>query len=173
MFYARYGDSSKLILKATLFLGLVLLMPTSSIADEKIECAKKEAKTVVHAAAKGLAALVEHQPNTKTAIELIQQYVDPIRFYPDNSGYFYVYNLDCINIAHAIQKNLVGKDLTDHKDSRGNYVIRMLAEKAKEGGGFVEYWWVKPGAKGEHRKIGYVEPIVGTDYFIGTGVYLE
>jgi hypothetical protein len=41
-----------------------------------------------------------------------------IRFYPDNSGYFYVYDFSCKNIAHATQKDLQGKNLYDYKDAR-------------------------------------------------------
>lgn len=160
-------------LSMLLAMAIAFAMPGVSMADEKFGSAKEVAQTVVHAAAVGLSALVKDQPDPDAAIKLIRQYVDPIRFYPDDSGYFYVYNMDYINIAHATQKNLVGNDLKDFRDSRGNYVIRMLAAKAKEGGGFVEYWWVKPGASGEHSKLGYVEPIPGTNYFIGTGVYLN
>jgi signal transduction histidine kinase len=49
----------------------------------------------------------------------------------------------------------------------------MLSAAAKNGGGFVEYYWVNPSAttKDEQKKIGYVEPIPETNYFIGTGVY--
>ncbi|MFA7711690.1 MAG: cache domain-containing protein, partial [Candidatus Neomarinimicrobiota bacterium] len=50
---------------------------------------------------------------------------------------------------------------------------RELSAAAATGGGFVEFYWVKPGATGEKRKLGYVEPIKNTDYFIGTGVYME
>jgi len=52
-------------------------------------------------------------------------------------------------------------------------VIRELAAKAQSGGGYVEYYWIKPGETGEKKKLGYVEPIPHTTYFIGTGVYLE
>jgi signal transduction histidine kinase len=53
-------------------------------------------------------------------------------------------------------------------------VIRLLSDAARNGGGFVEYYWVNPAATagGEQKKIGYVEPIPGTNYFIGTGVYI-
>ena len=104
---------------------------------------------------------------------MIRAFIAPIRFYPDKSGYFYVYDFNCINIAHATQKNLPGKNLKNHQDTRKNFVIRELCAAAKKGGGFVEYYWVKPGEKGEHRKLGYVEAIPNTPYFIGTGVYLE
>jgi len=169
---ARFSDGGKLVLiVAAIMLGLIMANP--AMAGDKLDCAKKEAKTVVHAAAVGLAALIKDLPDAQERIKLIQRYIDPIRFYPDNSGYFYAYDLNCVNIAHATQKDLVGKSLKDYKDSKGNYVIRLLAEKSKQGGGFVEYWWIKPGVKGEHAKLGYVEPIPGTDYFIGTGVYLD
>jgi signal transduction histidine kinase len=44
---------------------------------------------------------------------------------------------------------------------------------AKSGGGYVEFYWIKPGDTGEKKKLGYVESIPNTKYFIGTGVYLE
>jgi methyl-accepting chemotaxis protein len=49
----------------------------------------------------------------------------------------------------------------------------MLEAAFKNGGGFVEYSWVNPSAttNDEQKKIGYVEPIPGTNYFIGSGVY--
>ena len=66
----------------------------------------------------------------------------------------------------------MGKDLSNYQDSRGKYVIRELSAAAMKGGGFVEYYWIKPGSTGEFRKLGYVEPIPNTTYFIGSGVYL-
>jgi hypothetical protein len=49
---------------------------------------------------------------------------------------------------------------------------RKVYRPAHVGGGFVEFYWVKPGETGEHPKLGYVEPIPNTNYFIGSGVYL-
>jgi len=134
---------------------------------------KKTAVLVVHLAAQGLGGQYALVADQEKRIRLIRSFIDPIRFYPDDSGYFYVYNYDCINIAHATQKNLEGKNLSDYRDEKGKFVIRELAKAARQGGGFVEYYWARPGAEGEHLKIGYVEPIPGTDYFIGTGVYLD
>ncbi len=134
---------------------------------------KKAAVLAVHLAAQGLGGQCAATADQKIWIKLIRAFIDPIRFYPDDSGYFYVYNYNCINIAHATQKNLVGKDLSDFKDEKGKFVIRELVKAARQGGGFVEYYWIKPGEEGQHLKIGYVEPIPGTNYFIGTGVYLD
>jgi len=138
-----------------------------------VACSKEIAKNVVHATAMGLGEILKDVKEEGKRIALIRNFISPVRFYQDKSGYFYVYNTKCVNIAHATQKDLQGKNLYDHKDVKGKFVIRELNDAAKNGGGFVEFYWVKPGAKGEQKKMGYVEPIPGTDYFIGTGVYLQ
>ena len=140
-------------------------------SSNDLVCEKRIAAIAVHSAAVGLGGIIKNITNEKDRIELIRAFITPIRFYPDKSGYFYVYDTDCVNIAHAVQKNLQGKNLYDYQDIKGKFVIRELAAKAKEGGGFVEYHWVRPNSEGEHKKIGYVELIPGTDYFIGDGVY--
>jgi len=143
-----------------------------SAAMDDVERNKDIAQTIINSTATGLGAVLKDIREEKDRLQIIRSFIDPIRFYPDKSGYFYVYDYDCVNIAHATQKDLVGKNLRDYKDCKGKFVIRELAKAAQKGGGFVEYFWVKPGLEGEHRKIGYVEPIPNTEYFIGTGVYL-
>ncbi len=165
------------LISAVFFLMFAFLNVETSIAktieNSGVECSKDIAKNVVHSAARGLGEILKDVKEEDKRITLIRSFISPIRFYKDKSGYFYVYNTKCVNLAHATQKDLQGKNLYDHKDVKGKYVIRELNAAAKKGGGFVEFYWVKPGTKGEQRKMGYVEPIPGTDYFIGTGVYLQ
>ena len=94
-----------------------------------------------------------------------------IRFESDKSGYYFVYN-GTTNVALPPKKELQGKDLGDLKDKNGVYLVRDLRDKAKGGGGFVEYIWPKPGA-GDVPKLSYAEMIPGTDMWIGTGIYLD
>ena len=159
------------------FLFTLTMLPTGTCfaqgTDHKsIECQKEIAKTIVHGTALGLGEILRDVKGEKKRIALIRKFISPVRFYVDNTGYFYVYRFNCVNVAHATQKELQGKNLYKHKDAKGKYVIRELSDAAKTGGGFVDFYWLKPGAKGEQKKVGYVEPIPGTDYFIGTGVYL-
>lgn len=140
--------------------------------DTSIDCYKEIAKTMVRGTAAGLGEALKGIKDEENRIGLIRAFISPIRFYPDNSGYFYVYDFSCKSIAHATQKDLEGKSLYDFKDRKGNFVIRNLSNAAKNGGGFVEFYWLKPGSKDEFKKLGYVEPIPGTNYFIGSGVYL-
>ena len=149
------------------FQGLAMAADKTSL-----DCYKEIAKTMVRGTAAGLGETLKGIKAEKDRIDLIRAFISPIRFYPDNSGYFYVYDFNCKNIAHATQKDLQGKNLYDYKDAKGNFAIRNLSNAAKNGGGFVEFYWVKPGSKDQFKKLGYVAPIPGTDYFIGSGVYL-
>ena len=158
--------------------GLLLSNCTSTSSltaanDNNLEWNKKIAVAYVHSYAIAISKALPEMKDDSAKINYIRQSIDPIRFYPDSSGYFYVYDTACVNIAHAIQKNLQGQNLYDYQDSRGTYVIRALSAMAKKGGGYVEYYWIKPGETGEKMKLGYVEPIPNTGYFIGSGVYLE
>ncbi len=128
-------------------------------------------KAVVHTAAVGLGATLKNIGEEARRIEAIRAFIDPIRFFDDESGYFYVYDYNCVNIAHAIDKTLPGQDLTDYQDMKGMYVIRELSKAAENGGGYVTFYWPHPQTGEEQRKIGYVEPIPDTDYFIGAGYY--
>lgn len=91
----------------------------------------------------------------------------------------YVFAMDCANktvVAHPVQPELVGRSLTEIKDSKGNefLVYMCLAAKAPEGG-WVEYWWPLPGmgANQAVRKISYVIQADGTSYQVAAGVYDE
>jgi methyl-accepting chemotaxis protein len=111
-------------------------------------------KAAVHVAAAGLGAMLKDITGENQRIEAVRTFIDPIRFFNDGSGYFYVYYYNCVNVAHAIDKTLPGKDLTDYQDMKGMYVIRELSRMAKNGGGYVTFYWPHPQTKEEQRKIG-------------------
>lgn len=174
----RVSRKNDLVKSMTVFLilvaGVLLISEREILADDfDLPCSKQIAITAVHNAAIGIGGVIRAVKNEKEVIEIIRNFTDPIRFYPDETGYFYVYDFHCVNIAHARQKDIQDKSLYNYQDSKGNFVIRKLAEAAKNGGGFVEFYWIKPGDQGEHKKLGYVEAIPGTNYFIGSGVYLR
>ena len=159
-----------------LFLPLVLLL--AGCNDEvRVESSpdfnKRIAAAYVHSYATALGEILPLLPSDSLRIAAIRSSIKSIRFYPDSSGYFYVYDTACVNIAHARQAELPGSNLYDHRDSKGKYVIRELLSAARAGGGYVEFFWIKPGGTGEKKKLGYVEMIPNTNYFIGSGVYLE
>jgi signal transduction histidine kinase len=127
----------------------------------------------VHLAAVGLGGVFANMPDTKQRTIVTRDFVKPIRFFKDQSGYLYVYDMNGINIAHAAQPENQNKNLMSYQDSHGIKVIEQLAITAKKGGGTVEFWWKNPATGQDEKKLGYCEPIPGTDWFIGSGVYIK
>jgi len=113
--------------------------------------------------------------DTNDRVNFCRKIIDHIRFFDDQSGYFFIYDFNCVNVAHGTQKNLQGQNLYDYMDSRGNYVIRELVKVAQSatGEGYYEYWWNNPVTGQEEPKLAYVMKIPGIDYFVGSGIYLK
>jgi len=143
--------------------------------ERQLDYEKRIAFSVVHSSAIGLGAVLGQFQNEADRVNLIKTYASPIRFYNDESGYFFIFTLDGLNIVHANPKDLEGQNMIDVQDYKGDFFIRKMCAAAKRGGGFVEYYWAKPGSESGNpvRKLGYVEPIPGTNYLIGAGVYTE
>ena len=165
--------------KLNFILGLSLILLLSLVGCggnslSQLESDKQVAVAVVHSTAVGLSEVLKQYQSETDRTNFIRDFIDKIRFYPDQSGYLFVDNYDCLSIALPNPKELEGQNLYNYQDSKGNYVTRNLASAARSGGGFVEYYLVKPGStsSAEQRKISYVEPIPGTNYFIGAGVYI-
>jgi len=132
-------------------------------------------KDKIEVATRGVAlALGEQLQNVdgeEAKIDFIRKSIDKFRFENDKSGYFFVYK-GTVNVALPPKKSLHGKDLSGAKDKNGVYFVKDLNEVARNGGGFVEYVFDKPG-KGVQPKLGYAILIPGTDMWIGTGVYID
>ncbi|MFM9916723.1 MAG: cache domain-containing protein [Rhizobacter sp.] len=90
-----------------------------------------------------------------------------------DDGYFFVYQMDGLNLVHPRQPELIGQNLMDMRDTDGTYVIRELIERGKEGGGFQRYLWPKPSTGRVERKLGYSVALPRWGWLLGTGIYLD
>ena len=136
-----------------------------------LEAQKDKIKVASHSMALAIARNIEKIEDETQKIDAIRLAVDSIRFEADKSGYYFVYQ-DTTNIALPPKKELQGKDLKNLKDKNNVYLVKELKNKAKNGGGFVNFIFPKPGA-GDTPKLGYAEMIPNTDYWIGTGIYID
>ncbi len=76
-------------------------------------------------------------------------------------------------LAHPVMKEkLVGPDLSELQDFKGNKFVLNLIEASRNGGGWVNYWWPKPGMATPLLKSTYVEKVPGEDACIACGIYL-
>lgn len=86
--------------------------------------------------------------------------------------YIYAYDYDGNVLAHGAKPHLVGKNLINMADKNGNKLIRELIKAAKDGTGWVEYFWQNPTTKKIEKKLGYAVNLDGISWF-GSGTYSE
>ncbi len=92
--------------------------------------------------------------------------------YGGGEGYFFVLNDKGILLEHPYHPELIGKNILSLRDVKGKKFISEFLKVAKEkGGGWVEYYWPRPGKTLPHFKISYVVFFKPFKWIIGTGVY--
>ena len=143
----------------------------SRVAKVMLEDQKDKLKVATHSTALAVGQSISAIGDEQQKIDAIRLAIDKIRFEKDSSGYYFVYR-GTTNVALPPNKKLQGKDLGNLKDKNNVYLVKAMRDQAQAGGGFIEYVWPKPGA-GDVPKLSYAEMIPGTDFWIGTGVYLD
>ncbi len=170
-----------MFLAALLVIGFFALSMSSKILDKVVYPSfehqilsghKNSLKSLVETQTASLAEKLKVYKTREEKIDALIKETDPIRFFDDNSGYFFTYDLSGIRLNVPINKADNGKNLLGLKDQRGKLLVVDLVKTANAGGGFVEYYYKKEG-KGIQPKLSYVKPIPGTDFFVGAGVYID
>jgi len=106
-------------------------------------------------------------------IEKIREIVHDVRFFDDKSGYFFVYDFNGVTIALPPAPDKHGENRYDLQDSNGDYIVRNLGNAARTGDGYTIYYYPKPGATEPSPKLAYTSTIEGTNFYIGSGVYID
>ena len=92
-------------------------------------------------------------------------------------GYYTVIDSAPTMLMHPVKAELIGKDLSDFKDTNGTYLYREVAAIAKGSGeGWVEYVWPKPGHPDQQQvfpKGAYVLTYKPWDWTFMTGLYMD
>ena len=90
-----------------------------------------------------------------------------------DDGYFFIYDLQGNSLMHPRQPELVGQNLWELRDANGNLTIQRLLQRARSGGGFERYNWVKPSSNKSAPKLGYVILMPEWGWMMGTGIYMD
>ncbi len=92
----------------------------------------------------------------------------------NESDYFWVNDHHPRMVMHPLKPALDGKDLSDFKDPNGKKLfVSMVETVEKDGEGFVDYLWPKPGFDDPVPKISYVKGFAPWDWIIGSGIYID
>ncbi len=92
----------------------------------------------------------------------------------NKEDYFWINDLEPRMVMHPFKPEMDGQNLADQKDPTGKAFFVAFAEICKkEGAGFVDYYWPKPGFAKPVPKISYVKLVPEWNWVIGSGVYLD
>ncbi len=90
-------------------------------------------------------------------------------------GYIWIQDLAPTMIMHPVKPSLDGKDLSTLQDKNGVLFFIAFNEIAEENaeGGWVAYFWPKPGASEVSPKVSFVKLVEynGKEYVAGSGIY--
>ena len=152
---------------ASLILTLGLVPASTWAADPAIASAEEVVAKVREAAKyledKGLAGFSDFNNNK-----------DARWVWKDS--YVFVYSCrDNVMIAHPLRPDMVGKPILQMKDDKDKPLFQEMCKAgANKDGGWVEYWWPKPGEAKASRKISFVhgaEVSFKPDIQVGAGIY--
>ena len=144
----------------TLLLGVCFFMPPSAAAADHGTAA--EAIALVQKAGAYLKA------NGKE--KLIAEVVNPHGQFRDRDLYITVADLHGVNLAHATNPKITGKNLIDLRDDKGKYFVRERVELLKtKNSGWVNYTWTNPTTNQLEPKSMYFERF--DDVSIQCGIY--
>ena len=93
--------------------------------------------------------------------------------YSNGAGYFWADMADGTSAVH-IKPEVEGTNRYNSTDEKGNYFVQdTIAAGDKPGGGFIDFYFAKPGEKEAKAKRGYIKKFEPYGWYIGTGNYEE
>ncbi|MBM9518480.1 cache domain-containing protein [Desulforhopalus vacuolatus] len=100
--------------------------------------------------------------------------INHIRYGKNKVGYLFAGSWHGKSLAHGAQPDLIGTDLWEWEDSRGNKTSQMtIAASKKKDGDYTTFWWRKPDTGEEQPKITYAKAVPGWELFIASGFYTD
>jgi methyl-accepting chemotaxis protein len=93
--------------------------------------------------------------------------------FDNGSGYIFGYKGNGDRVLLGSKPSGIGNNYWNLQDKQGQYIIRDLIQKGKQGGGFYTYWFPKPNASEASPKYGYAIYIPQWDLMLGTGFYID
>ena len=106
------------------------------------------------------------------AKEQAKDFVKSLRYNKD--GYFWIDGIDATLVAHPILPEKEGQNRIDETDKSGNKLIQNIISVAtKDGGGFTNFYYIKPNEDGVSPKRAYSQLFKPYGWVISTGNYID
>lgn len=148
----------------------------SAFSETFYEEKKQESRELTTSALsmiEGFYELSQHSDMTEVeAKELALYALKSSRSFHD--GYYWVNDSNANMVMHPERPDLMGINLAKVQDINGLHLFSEFVREAHKGGGWVDYFWTKPGDERKfYHKISYVALFEPWDWVVGTGVYLD
>ncbi|MDY6988135.1 MAG: cache domain-containing protein [Thermodesulfobacteriota bacterium] len=92
----------------------------------------------------------------------------------EGKDYFWINDMEPRMVMHPFKAELDGETLAQFQDPNGKRLfVAMVDICEKEGAGFVDYYWPKPGEPHPVAKVSYVKGFPEWGWIIGSGIYVD
>ena len=91
----------------------------------------------------------------------------------DGSDYFFILSTDHSYVLLPPKPENEGKNVRDVQDAKGKYLIQEIVSAGQNGGGFVDYWFPRPGQQTAEPKLSYAALFAPWGWVVGTGIYID
>ncbi|WP_034297463.1 methyl-accepting chemotaxis protein [Herbaspirillum sp. RV1423] len=172
---------AKLLLAlVVMWIGLLVLAAWSALNTRQNMINERQAglKRVVETAEGILKSYAAEVAAGKTTLADAQKQalerISAMRY--DNDNYIFVFDSRPVVLMHPTNKNVVGKNVGDRKDSDGKlYYVEMVKVGKAQQHGFVEYMGRLPGTDDTNRtkKVSYLIYYQPWDWLLVSGVFLN
>ncbi len=133
----------------------------NSIFEEK----KEKLSDIVN-----VATLIASSMETQEAVIAA---IKPMRYGKGLKEYLFVIDIDGKVLSHVSDK-LVGRNIAGLKDKAGKPFMAEMIQVCKDnGGGFIDYNWLRPGSEIQVPKLSYAKLVSKWNWMIGTGIYID
>lgn len=89
------------------------------------------------------------------------------------NDYFFIVDTTSTYILFPSRSELEGQNKSDMKDANGKLLLQEMVKAAQAGGGYVDYWFPKPGQQTAEPKISYAQLFAPWNWVLGTGIYID
>lgn len=146
---------------------------TAHDTDKIAKAYENELQSVVNIAVSSIQAIYDEVgPSDEDKKEQALRVIKSMRYAGDN--YLWINDMKPIMVMHPMKPAMDGTDLSTYKDPKGKHLFNEFVKVCeKNGQGFVDYMWPKPGEEKPVAKLSFVRLFKPWNWVVGTGVYIE
>ena len=167
-----------LLVTVLVFAGTIILYIIPTLEKKVVEERKDTLKNIVSIALGYCDSIYEDYEkgilDREEMEKRIQTRIRNMRYGPENKDYLWINDLAPKMIMHPFNTNLEGKNLDDYADPTGKKLFVEMADICRrQGSGFVDYQWPKPGSDSPQPKISFVAGYAPWGWVVGSGIYID